>query len=142
MKKEELIEMVNSTITTNGDKAITGQALNLALNAIIEAMGTGGGGGAKMLSLGVNNDGQNLTDEEKAANAEIFTAIKAAVTEGTVPPDVKIQLQMDGILMFIRDFYCAYGQMDDGMEIVHLQFMSGIQIAIGLLSDGSLMINV
>lgn len=45
MTKEELLEMVNATITGNGKQEITGQSLNLALTEIINAMGTGSGGG-------------------------------------------------------------------------------------------------
>lgn len=39
LTKEELLEMINSTITNNGAKAITGDALNAALTAIVETMG-------------------------------------------------------------------------------------------------------
>lgn len=44
MTKEELIEMIDSTITGNGNKEITGTALNLALKSIVNSMGTEGGG--------------------------------------------------------------------------------------------------
>ena len=44
MNKEELLEMVNSTISGNGKQEITGHSLNLALTEIINGMGTGGGG--------------------------------------------------------------------------------------------------
>ena len=44
MTKEELLEMVNSTISGNGKQEITGKSLNLALTEIINSMGTGGGG--------------------------------------------------------------------------------------------------
>lgn len=39
LTKDELLEMINSTISTNGTKAITGDALNAALTAIVETMG-------------------------------------------------------------------------------------------------------
>lgn len=44
MTKEELKEMIDATINENGKGNITGKALNLALNSIIDAMGEGGGG--------------------------------------------------------------------------------------------------
>lgn len=44
MNKEELLEMVNATISGNGKQEITGKSLNLALTEIINGMGTGGGG--------------------------------------------------------------------------------------------------
>lgn len=44
MKKEEIKEMIDATINENGKGNITGKALNLALNSIVDAMGEGGGG--------------------------------------------------------------------------------------------------
>lgn len=49
MTKEELLEMVNATISGNGKQEITGQSLNLALTEIINAMGTGSSGGGLMI---------------------------------------------------------------------------------------------
>lgn len=43
MTKEEIKEMIDATINENGNGNITGKALNLALNAIVDAMGEGGG---------------------------------------------------------------------------------------------------
>lgn len=43
MTKEEIKSMIDATINENGDRNITGKALNLALNAIVDAMGEGGG---------------------------------------------------------------------------------------------------
>ena len=43
MTKEELKAMIDATINENGERNITGKALNLALNAIVDAMGEGGG---------------------------------------------------------------------------------------------------
>jgi hypothetical protein len=41
MTKEELKVMIDETINSNGVRNITGKALNLALNAIVDSMGTG-----------------------------------------------------------------------------------------------------
>ena len=82
MEKEELVEMINSTINTNGSGAITGESLNLALQEIVEPMGTGSGSGAERLwgtfniSPGVTF---NVTDEEKALNAQLYTKIVSAL---------------------------------------------------------------
>ena len=46
MSKEELKEAIAATITENGQKGITGQALANLLNEIVDAAGEGGGGGA------------------------------------------------------------------------------------------------
>lgn len=44
MTKEEIKAMIDATINENGERNITGKALNLALNAIVDAAGEGGGG--------------------------------------------------------------------------------------------------
>jgi hypothetical protein len=43
MTKEEIKAMIDATINENGERNITGKTLNLALNAIVDAMGEGGG---------------------------------------------------------------------------------------------------
>lgn len=82
MKKEELVEMINSTINTNGSGAITGEALNLALQAIVETMGTGSGSGAEKLQGYFNGSAWQQTEEEKALNAQLYTKIVSALENG------------------------------------------------------------
>lgn len=79
MKKEELVEMINSTINTNGSGAITGEALNLALQAIVETMGTGSGSGAEKLQGYFDGTAWQQTEEEKALNAQLYTKIVSAL---------------------------------------------------------------
>lgn len=79
MTKEELVEMINSTINTNGSGAITGEALNLALQAIVETMGTGSGSGAERLQGYFDGSAWQQTDEEKALNAQLYTKIVSAI---------------------------------------------------------------
>lgn len=82
MTKEELKEMIDSTINENGRREITGQSLNLALNAIVEAMGEGGGAGAETVygpdGLDEANGVYLLTEEHKTANAAVYAKCKAA----------------------------------------------------------------
>lgn len=79
MKKEELVEMINSTINTNGSGAITGEALNLALQAIVETMGTGSGSGAEKLQGYFDGSAWQQTEAEKALNAQLYTKIVSAL---------------------------------------------------------------
>ena len=79
MTKEELVEMINSTINTNGSGAITGEALNLALQAIVETMGTGSGSGAEKLQGYFDGSAWQQTDDEKALNAQLYTKIVSAL---------------------------------------------------------------
>ena len=87
MEKEELIEMINSTINTNGSGTITGESLNLALNAIVETMGTGSGGGAvweKVSGTVVSSSELTVTttEEDKAANIELINRCKQSIING------------------------------------------------------------
>ena len=91
MTIEELKDLINSTINENGTKAITGKALNLALNeitnAVAEAATTGGGGGVKRLY--VDMSGGTLTDPvQLASNAALYTEIVTALTNNELPPQV------------------------------------------------------
>ena len=79
MGKEELVEMINSTINTNGSGAITGEALNLALQAIVETMGTGSGSGAERLQGYFDGSAWQQTEDEKALNAQLYTKIVTAL---------------------------------------------------------------
>lgn len=82
MGKEELVEMINSTINTNGSGAITGEALNLALQAIVETMGTGSGSGAEKLQGYFDGSAWQQTEDEKALNAQLYTKIVSAIENG------------------------------------------------------------
>lgn len=89
MEKEELIEMINSTINTNGSGTITGESLNLALNAIVETMGTGTGGGAVWEKISGTVDLTSLesiivttTEEDKAANIALIARSKQNMKNG------------------------------------------------------------
>lgn len=89
MEKEELINMINSTINTNGSGTITGESLNLALNAIVEAMGTGSGGGTVWEKISGTVDLTSLesitvttTEEDKAANIALIERSKQNMKNG------------------------------------------------------------
>lgn len=89
MEKEELIAMINSTINTNGSGTITGESLNLALNAIVETMGTGSGGGAVWEKISGTVDLTNpssitvtTTEEDKAANIALIERSKQNIKNG------------------------------------------------------------
>ena len=95
MEKEELVEMINSTINTNGSGAITGEALNLALQAIVETMGTGSGSGAEKLQGYFDGSAWQQTEDEKALNAQLYTKIVSAI-ENDQPISVWAKGSMSG----------------------------------------------
>ena len=94
MTIEELKDLIDSTINENGTKAITGKALNLALNeitnAVAEAATTGGSGGG-VKGLYGDASGRSVTDPEQlASNAALYTEIVTALTNNELPPQVGI----------------------------------------------------
>ena len=103
MTIEELKDLIDSTINENGTKAITGQALNLALNEIVNAVAeaaTTGGGGVKRLY--VNITGEALTDPEQlASNAALYTEIMTALTNDELPPQVGVLVATGGMQQYL-----------------------------------------
>ena len=131
MTIEELKDLIDNTINENGTKAITGQALNLALNEIVNAVAeaaTTGGGGVKRLYADMN--GEALTDPEQlASNAALYTEIVTALTNDELPPQVGILTEIGGIPEFIPVMVIAYQN-----SMVVLGLISGNII---LASDGN-----
>lgn len=86
MTVNEIKDMINSTISENGERGITGQALNLALNAIADALANAGGGGLETIYLYE----ETMTPEQQAANAAVFAKAKAAYEAGQPLPNVRV----------------------------------------------------
>ena len=102
MTIEELKDLIDSTINENGTKAITGKALNLALNeitnAVAEAATTGGG----VKRLYIDASGGSVTDPEQlASNAALYTEIVTALTNDELPPQVGVLIGMDGVYQYM-----------------------------------------
>lgn len=133
MEKEELVEMINSTINTNGSGAITGEALNLALQAIVETMGTGSGSGAEKLQGYFNGSAWQQTEAEKALNAQLYTKIVTAL-ENDQPISVWGKVTADGATF---NFTSASVGRADTMVII-VSVLEGAMIGIALSSDGSI----
>ena len=51
MSKQEILEAINSTIVTNGQKGITAESLNLILNEMVESSGEGSSGSGALRIL-------------------------------------------------------------------------------------------
>ena len=136
MTIEELKDLIDSTINENGTKAITGKALNLALNeitnAVAEAATTGGGGGVKRLYVDVS--GGTLTDPvQLASNAALYTEIVTALTNNELPPQVGTLVSEGGENANATFNYISYG----GSAIVFAFTMGSSQTMMVLTSDGN-----
>ena len=136
MTIEELKDLIDSTINENGANAITGKALNLALNeianAVAEAATTGGGSGVKRLYVDLS--GGSVTDPEQlASNAALYTEIVTALPNDELPPQVGILIAMEGAYHCMTNVQTTYQNSD-----VMLGFISdGTPAAMILTSDGN-----
>ena len=141
MTIEELKDLIDSTINENGTKAITGKALNLALNeitnAVAEAATTGGGGsGVKRLYADVN--GGSITDPEQlASNAALYTEIVTALTNDEMPPQVGVLASIEGTYINGNSLATIY----DGSTLVFYVFMESFAVCT-LTSDGNVTVQI
>ena len=138
MTIEELKDLIDSTINENGTKAITGKALNLALNeitnAVAEAATTGGGGGVKRLYVDVS--GGTLTDPvQLASNAALYTEIVTALTNNELPPQVGTLISEGGGNTNATFNYISYR----GSDIVFAFTIGSSQTIMVLNSDGNVL---
>ena len=137
MTVDEIRDLIDNTITTNGVKNITGQALNLALNeitnAVAEAATTGGGGsGVKRLYADVN--GGSVTDPEQlASNAALYTEIVTALTNNELPPQVGILISEGGV--YTNGTFNIIQYADSA--IIFVLYMASNPNVLTLTSDGN-----
>ena len=136
MTIEELKDLIDSTINENGTKAITGKALNLALNeitnAVAEAATTGGGGGVKRLYVDLS--GGTLTDPAQlASNAALYTEIVTALTNNELPPQVGVLIAEGGGYTNAIFNFITYGDS----VITFMLSMGSNQTIMALTSDGN-----
>lgn len=135
MTIEELKDLIDSTINENGAKAITGQALNLALNEIVNAVAeaaTTGGSAAKTLYVG--SDSSPLTEEQIASNVALYNEISTALSNKEIPPQVNgvtYVNELGGNTAFNGNLIF----MQEGNAIIY-----ALPLGIMLASDGSVTI--
>lgn len=109
LTKDELLEMINSTISSNGTKAITGDALNAALTALVE-------------TLSATYEFPNmwdtmLTDEEYIFSAEEATAFRKAWDNRDA---IRFVAKLKGAFNGSYDIFCELARMtfnEDGYDV-------------------------
>lgn len=94
MTFEEIKDMINSTITENGQRHITGKALNLALLEIITAMEENKpkGGAASEIAYFPDTTSGEMDPEHQAHNLEVYNKFKAAFEVGEPLPLLSLDL--------------------------------------------------
>lgn len=135
MTIEEIKDLIDNTINENGAKAITGQALNLALNEIVNAVAeaaTTGGSAAKTLYVG--SDSSPLTQEQIASNVALYNEISTALSNGEVPPQINGVAYVADIGANIR--FCSSGIAIYSNDVL----VNALPVLCSLASDGSVTI--
>lgn len=135
---DELTEMVNSTITTNGTKQIAGADLR---NALLEIIGTACAGGAKRTRMYVPESMLDdvlpgLTEEQKAENAELYAAIKDAYDNAGNYPMVEMYVKLESgnvVYSLNGDVLCAASDTEGFVVLVINQILGQMTLA----EDGS-----
>ena len=139
MTIEELKDLIDSTINENGTKAITGKALNLALNEITNAVAeaaTTGGSGVKRLYADMN--GGSITDPEQlASNAALYTEVVTALTNNELPPQVEVLASIEGAYINGN----SLGTIYDGSTLIFYVFMESFAVCT-LTSDGNVTVQI
>lgn len=136
MTIEEIKDLIDNTINENGAKAITGQALNLALNEIVNAVAeaaTTGGSAAKTLYVG--SDSLPLTQEQIASNVALYNEISTALSNGEIPP------QVNGVAYAAEVGnigFTSSGIFANGASI----FVDAVPVIATLASDGSVQVRL
>lgn len=100
MTINEIKDLINSTITENGTKSITGKTLNLALNELVSAVEeASANAGSRSERLYANMDmssGQiTVTEEQKALNAALYEKLKTAFETDELIPNVEFQVYIE-----------------------------------------------
>ena len=136
MTIEELKDLIDSTINENGTKAITGKALNLALNEITNAVAeaaTTGGGGVKRLYVDISG-GSITNPEQLASNAALYTEIVTALTNNELPPQVGVLIPEGNVYIVLTNTCLMYSE-----SVVQFIFYSGDSqpLTLTLTSDGN-----
>lgn len=90
MTKEELKEAIAATITENGQKGITGQALANLLNEIVDAAGEGGGaagegggGGTLFFAVEMELSTGSISSGPNEANAQVYQTLVEGLENAT-----------------------------------------------------------
>lgn len=97
MEIEELKELIDSTINENGERAITGKALNLVLNELVSLVSTSKPQTAERIYVNLI-DKSSLTEAEKASNAALYQKLKTAFENDELLPTVVFQTSVKGVL--------------------------------------------
>jgi hypothetical protein len=107
MNKDELKEAIAATITENGQKGITGQALANLLNEIVDAAGEGGGGnGGLTITCSIDTVTGGVTSAPNEVNAQVYRTIMDGLNNGVAYP-LNIIVDTSDVIPETNGFICS-----------------------------------
>ena len=109
MTATEIREMLDSTITSNGKREISGQSLNAALNAILDLVENGGGFGGSAITVLLPKD---ATFTEDAVNEELIANNKACFEA--------LKNQTEPMLIFLKYYGASKPLSQTALRLRHL----------------------
>jgi hypothetical protein len=102
MTKAEILEAINATIAPNNVKGITAESLANILTEIVNATPEGGSGGTggEYIDMTMANpddfESDELSEEAKAHNSEVYTKLLTACSSVTAIPMVSVNMGLGG----------------------------------------------
>ena len=136
MTKKELKEAIAATITENGQKGITGQALANLLNEIVDAAGEGGGGNAGGGASNVLQLDLGGYDGPNEHNAQIYEKIITGA-ESNIFYQIVGGSHEEGMILSMQS--SAYLYLGSFISIVFVDYVTGDTMIVKLNPDGSLL---
>ena len=135
MTKEEILELIDSTIQPNEQKGITASTLQNVLKEMAQSSGGGSDSGSDGVLYIKEPSSGELSEEDRAINAATFAKLKAGGSYA-------VYFDYDGLLIpvsygvsILEDGTCEIAVLTEG----YLMNMMGLYASIGtLLEDGSL----
>lgn len=140
MTKAEIIEAINSTIVTNGQKGITAESLANLLIEMASATpeGSGGSGGLHVyVPLPAEFAGVeiHITEEQQAHNAEVYAKCLECFNNKTPLPNIVVDLS-DSFTAAIG-IECSYTEVSisSAFNLVEVEGMVGLTIMTSMLPN-------
>jgi hypothetical protein len=129
MTKAEILEAINATIAPNNVKGITAESLANILTEIVNATPEGGSGGAggEYIDMTLANPddlvSEELSEEAKAHNAEVYTKLLTACSSVTAIPMVSVNMGIGGSM------YASSVSLDEIEGVTNISF--GFHLSLG-----------